>query len=456
VNGFTTNDLYDGYMFSKIFSSSDMVTPLDISNLDDENIKDYQSSHLFTWTDTFTGRINDDDSLIIELWLNVTGGGGTKFEQTTNPTFNADSTGWTPFSWSDETCNDEIWEPTGGVLNSGWLKIVVQIEPCASVSFSRGGYWEQVFTPTGTPTISTANLDFDWCCQYNEKPNDVTFSLFIDTESGWPVVGTEVWKETVSVTTPWESVIQDVSSVVDSATIYYLKMAIWVDNITKFTDVDAGYDNICLTWETTESNFITEFDYSTTKSSVNPSIESILDVNLSIAGVDDWTFVSFPITATGDVLTIFDDGAWGDSGTTWDYIQWYDPTDALDHWKTYSVYKPPALNDLPIVNNTMGFWMHITANGGDQLLTCGTGDHPVAVTAIQLYAGWNLVGYPSSAQILASDTLPGAVTRMAVYDGGQPYCVLDIAQAQFDTVTMSEGEAYWIFADADTIWNVAP
>jgi hypothetical protein len=165
-----------------------------------------------------------------------------------------------------------------------------------------------------------------------------------------------------------------------------------------------------------------------------------------------WRFLSFPITANGNVASVLDD-TFGDSGTTWDMVQWYDPLDTSDHWKSYNAYAP-ALSDMPSVSNRMGLWVHITANGGDGLLSCGLGDYPGSTTSIQLFSGWNLVGYPSATSRRADLTLPVQVTAMAVYNSAQPYDFTDVTD--LTTVWMVEDEAYWVYTPSDVMWNVDP
>jgi hypothetical protein len=106
---------------------------------------------------------------------------------------------------------------------------------------------------------------------------------------------------------------------------------------------------------------------------------------------------------------------------------------------------------MPNVNNTMGVWLWITANGGDQVLTLNSYVAIPASTGITLKAGWNLVGYPSMTNRLASTTLPGVADRVSVWSATSPY-VIDYSDKSL--VTMSHGNAYWVRVTADTTWTV--
>jgi len=165
----------------------------------------------------------------------------------------------------------------------------------------------------------------------------------------------------------------------------------------------------------------------------------------------NWFFVSVPLDISGDLLTVFDDAEYGDGGTTWDYIQWYDASDPSDPWKSYSIYRPTSLNDDVIVDNTMGFWIHLTSNLGDGVLTAGEGTDPVSTTIV-LHAGWNLVGYPTLTEgVTISDAFWGSgVDQVDVFDPSDPYMV---AQAS-PSYIMQPGEGYWVHVNSDTTWTV--
>ncbi len=172
-----------------------------------------------------------------------------------------------------------------------------------------------------------------------------------------------------------------------------------------------------------------------------------------------WNFISFPITAEGDVLTIFDDDGWNDEGSNavlWDIIYWYDPTDATDPWKSYNK-NWGGTQDMPDpINNHMGFWIHITDNpgAGDGKLTIGEGYDPSGET-VWLEVGWNLVGFPSLVAGTAAD-LPGwgtTITTIGYYNDGAAY---DIIETSNGATPMSAGNAYWIYSTITQPWNVGP
>ena len=108
------------------------------------------------------------------------------------------------------------------------------------------------------------------------------------------------------------------------------------------------------------------------------------------------------------------------------------------------------------IDNTGGFWIHLTANGGDEMLTTGLeGVFPSGTTSINLYAGWNLVGYPSATSRLASDALAGTSADMIAYHNPvAPYRIDETSD--LSSIMMDHGNAYWVRVPADTVWNIDP
>jgi hypothetical protein len=175
-------------------------------------------------------------------------------------------------------------------------------------------------------------------------------------------------------------------------------------------------------------------------------------IDLAGSSAGDWVFVSFPIEISGNVDAILNDATLGDGLTTWDVAKWYDATDIMDPWKTFRVGS--TVNDLTTVTNQMGVWLHLTGNGGDQMITTGSsGSYPAASVNINLFTGWNLVGYPSATGRLASVTLPAQADMVSVYQVAAPY-VTDYTDLSL--VTLTHGNGYWVHVTADCLWTVDP
>ncbi len=156
-----------------------------------------------------------------------------------------------------------------------------------------------------------------------------------------------------------------------------------------------------------------------------------------------WNLISVPLvqanTTIQSVLSSIDG--------KWDVVQYYDATDAMDHWKTYATFKPPPLNDFQAINHTIAFWIRTTE--ACNLSVNGT---VPGLTNIPLKAGWNLVGYPSFVEKSIIDALAGTGYDLPVegFNATAPYRIDQLA----DTYMMKPGEGYWVHVPADTVWVV--
>jgi hypothetical protein len=133
----------------------------------------------------------------------------------------------------------------------------------------------------------------------------------------------------------------------------------------------------------------------------------------------------------------------------YDYVRWYDPLDTLDHWKSYVPSR--SYNDLTRLDNTMGFWINITA-------TCSftpVGARPVS-TRIDLHQGWNMIGFPSFktnytvADLKANLGLAGIMVE-AFDAAAAPYYLQRVP----DSYMMAAGEGYWMYVPSDATWIIS-
>jgi hypothetical protein len=127
-------------------------------------------------------------------------------------------------------------------------------------------------------------------------------------------------------------------------------------------------------------------------------------------------------------------------------VQWYDPLDTEDHWKTYDPDKPSGYNDLLEIDHETALW--ITMTSSDSLIV--TGKVPERVD-IQLYKGWNLVSYASFINRTVGDALAGyPYDRVEGYADIAPYYLTVLS----DTDMMTAGCGYWIHVTEDCTWTV--
>lgn len=159
---------------------------------------------------------------------------------------------------------------------------------------------------------------------------------------------------------------------------------------------------------------------------------------------EGWNLISVPLvqvnTSLHEVLKDIDG--------KWDYIRFYDASDDTDHWKSYATFKPGNLNDLHTLDRTMAFWINITEP--DVLLTVR--GHKPTSTNILLYAGWNLVGFPTlDESMTVGDALWGTgADGVEVFYSLAQYWIKEVGS----THIMKPGEGYWVHVPADTNWVV--
>jgi parallel beta-helix repeat protein len=157
---------------------------------------------------------------------------------------------------------------------------------------------------------------------------------------------------------------------------------------------------------------------------------------------EGWNLVSLPLEKPSesiiDVLQSIDG--------KWDCIRAYDAINEL--WLSNVTSRPDSLNDLHSLNHKMGFWINITEPGGVNLTVRGY--IPIS-TVIPLYAGWNLVGYPSLTNETVANALWGTgADNVLVCDISEPYLLKEVGPEY----VMQPGEGYWVHVPADTVWVV--
>jgi beta propeller repeat protein/parallel beta-helix repeat protein len=164
----------------------------------------------------------------------------------------------------------------------------------------------------------------------------------------------------------------------------------------------------------------------------------ILNINLSVG----WNLISIPYKLSNHTIERVLDSISG----SYDTVQVYNSSD-VDSWKSYNVIRPINLNDLGELNRKLSFWIHITDNCTLRL-SGGIDD----TTAIQLYTGWNLVGYPTMTNnIPIINALSGTgADKVIGFDHGSPYLLKELSP----NYLMRPGEGYWVHVPANIIWIV--
>lgn len=163
---------------------------------------------------------------------------------------------------------------------------------------------------------------------------------------------------------------------------------------------------------------------------------------------EGWNLISVPYlqpeTNINEVLSSISD--------SYEWVQRYDSSDDLDHWKHHNIQKPQSMNDLNDIDSNLGLWIHITESNGT--LYRYPGNPPSSNQFIGLSSGWNLVGYPS----LTSYNRTVGLNNLTF---GQE---IDLIQ-WYDPSTQTwhdmeeddyfvKGRGYWIHAKTEYEWEV--
>ncbi len=161
----------------------------------------------------------------------------------------------------------------------------------------------------------------------------------------------------------------------------------------------------------------------------------------NIALTTGWNLVSIPLEqANTSISTVL-------SSISGNYyaVKYFDATEQDDPWKTYRF--GTITNDLEDIDHTMAFWVDIKA----PCTFSPTGEY-AASTSINLYTGWNFVGYPTANKTTTvTQALTGTSYDMIYgYDAGDPYLLGSLAR----TDTMLPGAGYWVHVPSDTVWTV--
>jgi hypothetical protein len=158
-----------------------------------------------------------------------------------------------------------------------------------------------------------------------------------------------------------------------------------------------------------------------------------------------WNLISLPlVTASGNLRDIL-------TGISWDRAYIYDPQNP-NPWLSHGSARPAEINDFTAVDISMGIWVNVTSIAVNHIdISGGT----PGITQITLHAGWNLVGYPSMTNRLASNALAGTgADRIAIFNATYPSLMQDITD--LSTVTMVAGNGYWVHVTSDTLWTINP
>jgi len=173
--------------------------------------------------------------------------------------------------------------------------------------------------------------------------------------------------------------------------------------------------------------------------------------HVSIDLYNGWNLISLPLVPDDSNVNSVLSPINGNYSIVWAY----DASDTADHWKKYDPATPFG-NDLITMESSNGYWIMMTSY--DTLNISGTMPEP---TDIELWSGWNLLGYNSLNPQTITDALSSIDGNYSIiwaynasdstdywkkYDSDTPF--------GNDLANMEPGKGYWIMMTNDDILEI--
>jgi predicted RNA-binding protein YlxR (DUF448 family) len=163
--------------------------------------------------------------------------------------------------------------------------------------------------------------------------------------------------------------------------------------------------------------------------------------NVSISLASGWNLISLPTSPASSSIS---DVLSGISGK-YSAVYAYDGTN-------YESYVPGSTsNDLTTMVPGRGYWIYM-----DSQATLNV-PRSQATKNVQLKAGWNLAGYPSTVTApvgQALSSINGKYEVIYAYDSSSNQYKGYVPGGESDLTQIEPGRGYWIYATADTTWSV--
>lgn len=169
---------------------------------------------------------------------------------TVNPSFDAGTTGWAYADWTDPG----TYASGGSLLAGGNPGGYVYVSASCLFQNAIAGYWYQRFSVYGSPPFAPSTVSLDWSVPAYGGASSVTLYAFVDAVASAPILGTEVWSQTLSAASPtWASVSGvSVTNRIIAPGTYYLKIAVRaVYGATCAGATIGAFDNVQLAWSST-------------------------------------------------------------------------------------------------------------------------------------------------------------------------------------------------------------
>lgn len=166
-----------------------------------------------------------------------------------------------------------------------------------------------------------------------------------------------------------------------------------------------------------------------------------------------WNLISLPVVpASTDIAEVL-----ASIEGYYDAVQAYAGRGDQEEWNSYCAGVPAGTNTLAQVDETMGLWVSVTDNVTLRVM----GTRPTGAQ-IPLYAGWNMVGYPSTRSASIPEALASIGEKLSLvrwydcFDADDPWRYYDPSAPDWanDLAELQPGKGYWIQVSEDCVWVV--
>ena len=322
----------------------------------------------------------------------------------TNPTFDVNTTGWTYTDWENAGRASGVRVTTGG-NPGGYVNVAINGGKNTTIS----GFWVQPFTTTVSNPTGTISFDWEIPAYVSTGMTSFYVYVFVDDVSGFPTVGTEVWRSAlITSVSSWVTVSNlDITSKLGVAGTHYIKIAArGIYGATGAGVTTAGFDNVLVNWTGPKTCSGTPTACNTfgtsptctaqggctwTSAALYPTDNPAIypTVPLTVASLDIWSsFAETATKGTGEIYYQLSDNG----GSTWKY--WNGSAWATAGAGNYNTASVINTNISTFSTSTQIFFKAFLSSNGSQ-----------QVSLDNVRVGWGAssgVGYSTSGYLVSS------------------------------------------------------
>ncbi|MBI5000146.1 MAG: hypothetical protein HZB92_01260 [Euryarchaeota archaeon] len=446
-----------GFMYAKVFKYGTMTQLNPAPTQCSTNVSGKYSYYRFEWTETIPNNtISAGDWIYVEIWLNATKGDGGS--GVTQYTFAGVTQASGPhdayFCDVDDNSQAELTTPNSMTELTDGEYVAISTSNDVRATSADPGAQDEIF----------ARYRF----QISESPNYITgitlthealYSAAVTctmyaynyATSLWTQVGTTQSFGAGAEATMTRSIASNYADYISTAG--GLNWGVYA-SARATCSLDCARADIA--YSIPYPTFVLGYDNNTASSLivVPETIATVIPPFCNITVQLGWNLISVPLVGPTVLPGALMDIADGGGGLVqWDRVMWYDPGTPANLWKQYYTVWNAGLNDLTVVNHTIGVWLNVTNVGDGQICLGGSGYANNTNATIPLSQGWNLIGYPArddSTYPVGQLISATGATLVEGFNATATYRTSPLVASY----VMKRGQAYWVYCPSATTWWV--